>query len=68
MVMVTNASVADDVISKVAKAIYENKNDLVATFRPFAMLNPRNIAKSVEGVPHHPGAVKFYREIGLMKP
>jgi len=67
MVMVTNASVADDVIYKVTKALYENKADMAATFRPFAMLNPRSIAKSVDGVPHHPGALKFYREIGLIK-
>lgn len=67
MVMVTNASVADDVIYKVAKAVYENKNDLVATFRPFAIFDPKNIAKPTDGVPEHPGAVKFYREIGLIK-
>lgn len=67
MVMVTNAKVADDVIYRVAKAIYENKKDLVATFRPFAIFDPKNIAKQVQDVPMHPGAVKFYREIGLAK-
>ena len=67
MVMVTNAKVADDVIYKAAKAIYENKKDLVATFRPFLIFNPKNIAKQVKDVPMHPGAVKFYREAGLMK-
>jgi uncharacterized protein len=68
MVIVTNASVSDDVIYKVAKAIHDNKGELAETFRPFAQLTPQNMAKPIEGVPYHPGAVKYYREIGLIKP
>ena len=68
MVMITNASVAEDTVYKVAKALHENKNDLVATFRPFALFNPQNMARTNQGVPGHPGALKYYREIGLLKP
>ncbi len=65
MVLNTSAKVSEDVVYKVAKAIYENKKDLVATFPPFALLSPQNMAKPIEGVSFHPGAIKFYKEAGL---
>lgn len=67
MVMVTRAELGDDVVYKVAKALYENKADLQATFPPFALFNPKNMAKPLQSVPMHPGAARFYKEIGLTK-
>ena len=67
MVMVANAKVAEDTVYRTARALYEGKADLVATFPPFALFNPANMAKPVQGVPPHPGATRFYREIGLIK-
>jgi TRAP-type uncharacterized transport system substrate-binding protein len=49
----------------VAKALHDGKEDLVATFPPFGLFQPRNMAKVLEGVPLHPGAMKYYKEIGL---
>ena len=65
--MVANAKVAEDTVYRTARALYEGKADLVATFPPFALFNPANMAKPVQGVPPHPGATRFYREIGLIK-
>ena len=65
MVLNSSAKVPEDVVYKVAKALYENKKDLVATFPPFALFSPDTIAKPSEGVPFHPGALKFYKEVGL---
>ncbi len=65
MVLNSSAKVPEDVVYKVAKALYENKKDLVATFPPFALFSPDKIAKPSEGVPFHPGAMKFYKEAGL---
>jgi len=59
--------VSDDVVYRVAKALHDGKQDLVATFPPFGLFQPQNMAKSLEGVPLHPGALKYYREIGLAK-
>jgi len=67
MVLITNAKVSDDVVYKVAKTLHDGKEDLVATFPPFALFHPQNMAKVLEGVPLHPGAMKYYREIGLAK-
>ncbi|MBI2961372.1 MAG: TAXI family TRAP transporter solute-binding subunit [Betaproteobacteria bacterium] len=65
--LVSSKHVSADVIYKVTKAIYESKATLAAnsppmkTFDPVAMAEP-NI------VPYHPGAEKFFREIGQWPP
>ena len=66
MVMVVRAELGDDVVYKVVKALYENKADLAATFPPFGLFDPKKMAKPLEGVPLHPGAAKFYKEVGLL--
>ncbi len=65
--MVLNSSnrVADDVVFRVAKTIYENKSDLAATFPAFALFSPDKMGKPNQDVESHPGALKFYREIGI---
>ena len=67
MVLITRAGVTDDVVYRVTKALHDNKQDLVATFPPFALFQPQNMAKRLKGVPLHPGAMKYYREIGLVR-
>jgi hypothetical protein len=67
MVMITNAKVPDDTVYKVAKALHDNKQDLVATFPPFGLFQPQNMAKPLLGVPMHPGAMKYFKEAGLLK-
>lgn len=67
MVMVVRAELADDVVYKVARALHDNKADLQGTFPPFALFSPQSMAKPIQGVPLHPGALKYYREIGLAK-
>ena len=67
MVLITNAKVSDEIVYAVAKALHDGKDDLVATFPPFGLFQPQNMAKPLEGVPLHPGAMKYYREIGISK-
>jgi TRAP-type uncharacterized transport system substrate-binding protein len=52
----------------VVKAIYENKPDLVASFKAFIPFDPERIAMPLEGIDYHPGALKFFKEIGLWPP
>ncbi|MDH4188806.1 MAG: TAXI family TRAP transporter solute-binding subunit [Betaproteobacteria bacterium] len=66
MVMVARAELAEDVVYKVVKALYENKADLQATFRPFALFDPKTMAKPLQSVPYHPGALRFFKEAGLL--
>ena len=65
MVMIASAKASEDAIYRVTKAIHDSKQELVATFAPFAMFDPDKMAKPNEGVAYHPGALKYYREIGL---
>lgn len=67
MVMVVRAELADDIVYKVAKALHDNRDELKATFPPFALFNPAGMAKPIQGVPFHPGAAKYYKEIGLIR-
>ena len=66
MVFFASPKVSDDVVYQVTKALHENKKDLAATFRPFGLLDPGKMAKPVKALTFHPGAMKFYREIGLL--
>src|SRR2546423_5699620 len=67
MILITNAKVKDDVVYRTVKALHENNADLAATFPPFALFQPQNMAKPLQGVAFHPGALEFYREAGLAK-
>ena len=67
MVMITNAKVPDETVYKVAKALHDNKQDLLATFPPFGLFQPQNMARPLQGVQMHPGVVKYYKEAGLLK-
>jgi len=67
MVLMTNAKVKDDVVYRTVKALHDNKQDLVATFPPFALFQPQNLGKPLQDVRFHPGAEKFFREAGLLK-
>ncbi len=65
MVLNSSAAVSDEIVGRVARTIYENKADLAATFPPFGLFVPERMAKPNPDVEAHPGAVKFYREIGI---
>jgi hypothetical protein len=67
MVMITNAKVSDDTVYRVAKALHDNKQDLLGTFPPFGLFQPQGMAKPLQGVELHPGAMKYYKEAGLLK-
>jgi len=65
MVFFANPKVSDDVAYQVTKAIHEGKGALAKTFRPFGLFDPSKMAKPVKGTQFHPGAIKYYKEIGL---
>ena len=65
MVLNTSAAVPDEIIYKVTKALFESQAELAATFAPFRLFAPRQMAKLLPEVPMHPGALRFYSEAGL---
>jgi TRAP transporter TAXI family solute receptor len=66
MVLSTNDQVPENVVYEVTKAIHQNKDALAATFPPFKLFVPDRMAKPVQDVEFHPGALRYYREIGLL--
>jgi TRAP transporter TAXI family solute receptor len=68
-VMVANKEMGEDVAYKVVKAIYENvqkgKWALINVHPIAAQLTPQNAVNSP--IPLHPGAVKYFKEIGALK-
>jgi TRAP transporter TAXI family solute receptor len=64
---IINASTKTDneTVYKLVKAIYEGKNQLVKSHKAFGGYNPKHINRDL-GIPYHPGAVKFFKEAGLM--
>jgi len=67
-VMVTNASVPEDVVYKVTKALFEN-SEIVAKASPtLGAFSQKTMAKKTDPIQYHPGAVKYFREKGLWPP
>lgn len=65
MCVFTNKDVPEETVYQVTKALHDNKALLVDIFKPFALFNPDNMAAVVKDVPFHPGALKYYKEIGI---
>jgi TRAP transporter TAXI family solute receptor len=66
MVFFAHKDVPDNTAYQVTKALHENKGMLAATFRPFGLFDPGKMAKPVKNLEFHPGALKYYREAGLV--
>jgi TRAP transporter TAXI family solute receptor len=65
MVLSTHDKVPENVVYEVTKAVHQNKETLAAAFPPFRLFVPEQMAKPVKDVEFHPGALKYYREIGI---
>jgi TRAP transporter TAXI family solute receptor len=63
----TNADVSEDVVYQVAKVLYDSKESMKQAFPPFAAFNPEELVGDVHGGEYHPGAIRFYKEIGIWK-
>lgn len=59
--------VSDEVVYKVTKAMYEHEKELHAISPLWRSHSSKTMAKDQEGLPYHPGAIKFYREAGIWK-
>ncbi len=66
--MLTNGKVSSDIVYKVVKTMHDNKKALVAAFRGMRLFSPSHMTKTVPGVKYHPGAIKYYKEIGQWPP
>ncbi|WP_102346441.1 TAXI family TRAP transporter solute-binding subunit [Bacillus sp. Marseille-P3661] len=65
---ITHARMDDDVAYELAKAFVENKEALVEAHAAFAEFDPKTAghADSNGHIPLHPGAERYYKEIGAL--
>lgn len=63
---VTSADVPDDVVYAVVKAIFEDLDQFRALHPALANLDPAQMVADGNSAPLHDGAVRYYREAGLM--
>jgi len=62
----THAGVDDDVVYQMTKVLYESKAVMAETFPPFNSFNPdEHMVGDAAPTEYHPGAIRFYEEIGL---
>jgi TRAP transporter TAXI family solute receptor len=66
--VLANSKVADDAVYKLAKIIHDNKDSLANSFAALRGFNPARMAKDTAPVQFHPGAIKFYQEVGQWPP
>lgn len=65
--LVTSADVPEKVVYVLAKAVMENLDAVRGQHKAFANLKAEEMIKDSLSAPLHPGAVKAYKELGLMK-
>jgi TRAP transporter TAXI family solute receptor len=64
--VMAGTQMSDETAYKIAKLLYEQQDKLVAVSRIYGRYKKENLARD-HGVPFHPGAIKFYKEVGIWK-
>lgn len=65
--LVTSASVSDETVYQLVKAVFEDMDGFRGLHPAFANLDPKEMANDGLSAPLHPGAEKYYREAGLIE-
>jgi len=63
---VTSADVSEELVYLVTKAVFENFDSFRAQHPAFGPLEKKNMIADGLSAPLHPGAIKYYKEAGLM--
>jgi hypothetical protein len=65
-VLIAGSSLSEAMVYNLTKALFENQAELAAAHAKGKELNMKTAVTGVS-IPFHPGAVKYYKEKGLMK-
>ncbi|OPY78578.1 MAG: hypothetical protein A4E64_00851 [Syntrophorhabdus sp. PtaU1.Bin058] len=65
-ILACKADLPEDLVYKITKSIYEKRDYLASVHVVLKGLNP-SFMMSTGGVPLHQGAIRFYKEIGILK-
>ncbi len=64
--LVTHSGVSDDLAYRMAKSLYDNLDSLTAAHNAAKSIKRESAVKGMP-VPLHPGAERYYREVGVLK-
>ncbi len=64
MHIITAENADEDMVYNFTKTLYEHRAEVVKAHPAGKAINEKNAAKDV-GTPFHPGAIRFYKEIGI---
>jgi TRAP transporter TAXI family solute receptor len=68
MALITNKDVPDEVVYKIVKALHTKSRELIETFAGLRRFRADAMAMHYDGLAYHPGAIKYYSEIGQWPP
>lgn len=66
MHLITSADQDEELVYAMTKALYENREAVVRRHAAGRAINPDNVVRDT-GTEFHPGAVRFYQEIGIWR-
>lgn len=66
-ILIASSKTPADVIYKVTKALVEGRADFANVSQVMKGVTAADFATPYEGMPFHPGAAKYYKEIGVLK-
>jgi TRAP transporter TAXI family solute receptor len=64
--LIVNKNVDDDTVYAVVKAMYENSEQMAQIFPPLIGFDQNQIGRAYSGMSYHPGAIRFFKEAGLL--
>jgi len=67
MVMFCRGDLKEDLVYNLTKALWTNIDELGKSQKNLKGLKPENAVKDIANLPLHPGAAKYYKEIGVLK-
>ena len=62
---IVSKKLPEETVYKMTKALFENKSQIASGHAKGAELNPKYAVEGVS-VPFHPGAKKYFKEIGVL--
>ena len=66
MHLITGSDADEQLVYDVTKALYENRELVVQKHAAGRAINPANVVRNT-GTDFHPGAIRYYREVGIWK-
>jgi TRAP transporter TAXI family solute receptor len=65
-VLIAADDLGEDLVYEITKVLFESQNEIITSQAMGVFLDPANAIKGITD-PFHPGAVRYYREIGILE-